>query len=93
MMTKHGKRSFSRLYMRISALFIVILFVFAAITLYISVQAANHYSQEVNQNMNHDLAAHVADMMKPFIRNGHIYMDGLSVMDLNANVSRASPKI
>jgi signal transduction histidine kinase len=91
MMTKHGKRSFSRLYMRISALFIVILFVFAAITLYISVQAANHYSQEVNQNMNHDLAAHVADMMKPFIRNGVLNEEGLqdlvhSLMVINPSI-------
>jgi signal transduction histidine kinase len=77
--------------MRISALFIVILFVFAAITLYISVQAANHYSQEVNQNMNHDLAAHVAGMMKPFIRNGVLNEEGLqdlvhSLMVINPSI-------
>jgi signal transduction histidine kinase len=77
--------------MRISALFIVILVVFAAITLYISVQAANHYSQEVNQNMNHDLAAHVAGMMEPFIQDGVLNEEGLqdlvhSLMVINPSI-------
>ena len=77
--------------MRISALFIVILFVFAAITLYISVQAANHYSQEVNQNMNHDLADHVALMMDKFIQDGELNEAGLqdlvhSLMVINPSI-------
>ena len=77
--------------MRISALFIVILVVFAAITLYISVQAANHYSQEVNQNMNHDLAAHVAGMMEQFIQDGVLNEEGLqdlvhSLMVINPSI-------
>lgn len=77
--------------MRISALFIIILFVFAAITLYISVQAANHYSQEVNQNMNHDLAAHVAVMMDTFIQGGVLNEEGLqdlvhSLMVINPSI-------
>ena len=90
-MTKQGRNSTSRLYIRISALFIGILFVFAAITLYISVQAANHYSQEVNQNMNHNLAAHVAVMMEPFIQEGVLNSDGLqdlvhSLMVINPSI-------
>jgi signal transduction histidine kinase len=90
-MTKQGRYSFSRLYRRISTLFIVVLFVFAAITLYISVQAANHYSQEVNQNMNHDLAAHVAGMMGPFIQDGVLNEEGLqdlvhSLMVINPSI-------
>ena len=90
-MTKQRKNSSSRLYMRISTLFIGILFVFAAITLYISVQAANNYAQEVNQNMNHDLAAHVAVMMDPFINEGVINDVGLedlvhSLMVINPSI-------
>jgi signal transduction histidine kinase len=90
-MTKQGRNSFSRLYRRISTLFIVVLFVFAAITLYISVQAANQYSQEVNQNMNRDLAAHVAVMMEPFIQNGILNEVGLedlvhSLMVINPSI-------
>ncbi len=90
-MTKQGRNSFSRLYRRISTLFIVVLFVFAAITLYISVQAANHYSQEVNQNMNRDLAAHVAVMMEPFIQDGILNEVGLedlvhSLMVINPSI-------
>lgn len=90
-MTKQGRNSFSRLYIRISSLFIGILFVFAAITLYISVQAANNYSQEVNQSMNHDLAAHVAVMMEPFINEGILNEAGLedlvhSLMVINPGI-------
>jgi len=90
-MKKQGRKSISRLYMRISTLFIGILFVFAAITLYISVQAANNYAQEVTQNMNHDLAAHVAVMMEPFIEEGSINEVGLedlvhSLMVINPSI-------
>ena len=90
-MTKQGRSSISRLYLRISALFILILFVFAAITIYISVQAANKYGQEVTQNMNHDLAAHVAGMMDPFIKDAVLNEAGLedlvhSLMVINPSI-------
>ena len=90
-MTKQGSRSFSRLYLRISALFIAILFVFAAITLYISVHAANNYSVEVTQNLNKELAANVAVMMEPFIQEGTINQAGLedlvhSMMVINPSI-------
>ena len=90
-MTKQAKNSSSRLYIRISSLFIGILFVFAAITLYISVQSANKYALEVNQNMNHDLAAHVAVMMDPFIEDAVLNEVGLedlvhSLMVINPSI-------
>jgi signal transduction histidine kinase len=90
-MTKQGQTSISRLYRRISTLFIVVLFVFAAITLYISVQAANHYSQEVNQNLNRELATNLAVMMEPFIKDGIINEAGLedlvhSMMVINPSI-------
>jgi signal transduction histidine kinase len=90
-MTKQGRNSSSRLYIRISTLFLGILFVFAAITLYISVHAANNYAQEVMQNMNHDLAAHVAVMMEPFIKEGLLNEAGLedlvhSLMVINPSI-------
>jgi len=90
-MIQQEKKSISRLYVRISSLFIGVLFVFAAITLYISVNAANHYALEVNQNMNHDLAAHVAVMMEPFIFEGQINEAGLedlvhSLMVINPSI-------
>lgn len=90
-MIQQEKKSISRLYVRISSLFIGVLFVFAAITLYISVNAANHYALEVNQNMNHDLAAHVAVMMEEFIQDGEINEAGLedlvhSLMVINPSI-------
>ena len=90
-MTRQGQKSISRLYRRISTLFIVVLFVFAAITLYISVHAANNYSQEVNQNLNRNLAANVAVMMQPFLIDGVINEAGLedlvhSLMVINPSI-------
>lgn len=90
-MTKQAKNASSRLYLRISTIFIGILIVFAAITLYISVQSANKYALEVNQNMNHDLAAHVAVMMDPFIEDGVLNEAGLedlvhSLMVINPSI-------
>lgn len=90
-MNKTGTLSFSKLYWRISALFIVILFLFAAVTLYISVHAANNYSREVTQRLNRDLAANVAVMMAPFITDGLINEAGLedlvhSLMVINPSI-------
>lgn len=90
-MTKKNKNSFSRLYRKISTLFIVVLFFFAVVTLYISVQAAKNYSFEVNQNMNRDLAANVAVMMTPFLEDGIINEAGIedlvhSLMVINPSI-------
>ena len=90
-MNKTSTLSFSRLYRRISTLFIVVLFLFAAVALYISVHAANNYSKEVNQRLNRDLAANVAVMMEPFINDGVINEAGLedlvhSLMVINPSI-------
>ncbi len=90
-MKRNANRSFSRLYVRISALFIAILFVFAAITLYISVRAANTYSLEVNQNLNHQLASNLATMMEPYIGEQVLNEKGLedlvhSLMVINPSI-------
>ncbi len=90
-MTKQGNRSFSRLYRRISTLFIVVLLLFAAITLYISTQAANKYAVEVNQSLNRDLAANTAVMIKPFLVDGVINEAGIedlvhSMMVINPSI-------
>ncbi len=90
-MKSRGGNPVSRLYIRISTLFIVILFLFAAITLLISVQSANHYSQEVNQHLNSDLAANVAVMMEPFIRDGSINEAG--IQDLLHSMMVINPSI
>ena len=63
---------FNRLYLQVSAIFLLVLIIFTAITLYISVQAARNYSVEVNQRLNRDLAQNTADMIKPYIKNGKI---------------------
>jgi len=71
-MEQRSKLLFSRLYWKISALFILILVLFAAITLYISIRSASSYSVEVNQKLNWDLARNAVDLIKPKIENGTV---------------------
>lgn len=63
---------FNRLYLQVSAIFLLVLILFTAIAMYISVQAARDYSVEVNQRLNRDLAQNTADMIKPYVKNGTI---------------------
>lgn len=53
---------FNRLYLQVSAIFLLVLILFAAITLYISVQSSNKYSVEVNQRLNRELADNMLSM-------------------------------
>jgi signal transduction histidine kinase len=55
------------------------------------VQAANNYSQEVNQSLNQDLASHVAVMMEPFMQDMVLNEAGLedlvhSLMVINPSI-------
>ena len=69
---------FSRLYWKISAIFILILVLFAGITLYISVRSANNYSIEVNQKLNWQLAATTVDLIKPKFQNGTVNKEAIA---------------
>jgi signal transduction histidine kinase len=64
-------RWFSSLFWKVSAIFLLVLLVFAGITLKINVDASRNYALEVAQRMNHDLAAHTAGEIKPFL-NGEV---------------------
>jgi signal transduction histidine kinase len=90
-MKKKAGKSFSRLYLRISLLFIIILFLFAAVTMYISVRAANTYSLEVNQRLNRELASNLVFMMKPFI--GDQVLDETGLEDLVHSLMVINPGI
>lgn len=66
---------FNRLYWQVSAIFLFVLFLFTAVTLYISVQSASKYSIEVNQRLNSDLASNTVqvitlDNLKPLMKEG-----------------------
>lgn len=69
---------FNRLYLQISAIFLLILILFTGIVLYISVESARSYSVEVNQRLNRELAANTVNMIKPLIKEGIIGEDALA---------------
>jgi signal transduction histidine kinase len=85
------KSIFSRLYWKISAIFILVLVLFAAITIYTSIQSANQYSIEVTQKLNWNLARNMVDVMKPEFRDGMVNKDAVadimhSMMVINPSV-------
>jgi len=71
-MTILKPKIFNRLYLQVSAIFLLVLFLFTAIAMYVSVEASRNYSVEVNQRLNRELAQNTADMIKPYIRDGKI---------------------
>jgi signal transduction histidine kinase len=70
--TKWLDRLFSSLYWKVSSIFILVLVIFAGITLYISIQSARNYSMEINQKLNWNLARNAVDVIKPEFRNGTV---------------------
>ncbi|HKJ79293.1 MAG TPA: hypothetical protein VKA10_07145, partial [Prolixibacteraceae bacterium] len=60
---------FNRLYLQVSAIFLLVLILFAAVTLYVSVQSAANYSTEVNQRLNSELASNMVEVI------GETFMD------------------
>ena len=59
---------FNRLYIQVSAIFLLVLFMFTAIALYISIQSSAKYSVEVNQRLNKNLATSTVDVIKPLMK-------------------------
>lgn len=68
---------FNRLYIQVSAIFLLVLFFFTAIVLYISVESARKYSIEVNQRLNSELAQNTRSMIDPFLQDGLISEKGV----------------
>ena len=90
-MERKKSKKFSRLYWQISAIFLLILVLFTAITLYIAVNSARNYSIEVNQKLNWDLAKTTVKVIKPNFKNGKVSKDAVedivhSLMAINPSV-------
>nr|WP_321358426.1 HAMP domain-containing sensor histidine kinase [uncultured Draconibacterium sp.] len=60
---------FNRLYIQVSAIFLLVLFMFTAIALYISVQSSAKYSVEVNQRLNRNLATSTVEVVQPLMKD------------------------
>jgi signal transduction histidine kinase len=84
-------KTFTKLFWQISAIFLIVLIVFAGITGYISVQAARNYSVEVNQKLNLELAKNTVEVIKPQFVNGVVNEEAIaeimhSMMVINPSV-------
>jgi signal transduction histidine kinase len=77
-MKQTGNSRFSRLYWQVSAIFLIVLIVFAGITLRISIKSARNYSVEVTQKLNWDLARNMVEVIKPEFHNGEVNKDAIS---------------
>ena len=90
-MEKKQNNIFSTLFWKIAAIFILVLLIFAAITLYISIRSARNYSIEVNQKLNWNLAHNTVDVVKPDFKNGTVNKEAIddlihSMMAINPSV-------
>lgn len=86
-----NKVTFNRLYLQISAIFLLVLMLFAAITLMISVKASRDYAVEVNQALNRELAANTVTVVTTFFEHGEINEEAIqdiihSMMVINPSV-------
>ncbi len=84
-------RIFNSLYWQVSAIFLMVLVIFAAITLFIAVRSARNYATEVNQKLNYELAKNNVEVIKPQFKNGSVNKDALadimhSMMVINPSV-------
>lgn len=83
--------SFNSLFWRLAAVFLFILLLFAAISMYIFIASTDEYSAELSQKLNADLAEHTVQEVAPFIDNGVINQEGMgaimhSMMTINPSV-------
>ena len=90
-MKRTGNSKFSRLYWQISAIFLIVLIVFAGITLFISIRSARSYSVEVTQKLNRNLASNMIEVIKPEFQNGKVNKESIaeimhSMMVINPSV-------
>lgn len=90
-MNFNRKKIFSTLYWKVSVIFILVLLLFASITLYISIQSARNYSIEVNQKLNWNLARNTVDVVKPNFKNGTVNKE--SVDDLIHSLMVINPSV
>ncbi len=90
-MENKSHKIFSKLYWQVSSIFIIVLVIFALITLFISVNSARNYSVEVTQKLNWNLAKTTVDVIKPNFKNGKVNKEAVndivhSMMAINPSV-------
>lgn len=73
-----GNKRFNHLYLQIAAIFLAIMLLFTAITLYISIRSARSYSVEINQKLNWNLARSTVEVIKPVFRNNQVNTEAIS---------------
>ncbi len=88
-MNKHNL--FSGMYWKISVIFLLIMIIFTAITINISVKSARDYSEEINQKLNRDLAANMVKVIKPDFKNGIV--NQTSVNDIIHSMMVINPSV
>jgi len=81
---------FSSLFWRIAGVFLIVFVLFTATSLYVAVDGARMYEQEVSQQLNWDLAQHTVKEIKPFLE-GEVKEESIgtlmhSMMAINPSV-------
>lgn len=79
----------NRLYLQVSAIFLLVLVLFTVVALYVSVGAARDYSVEVNQRLNRNLAQSTVEVISPLIKN-EVFSDS-AVADIMHSMMMINP--
>ncbi len=83
-------KHFSSLYWKLSGIFLLILLVYAVISIGLTVNTARDYFQEANQRLDSKIAQHIAKEIKPFT---HGQINDSALRDLFHNVMVLHPSV
>ncbi|MCI5058445.1 MAG: HAMP domain-containing histidine kinase [Flavobacteriales bacterium] len=84
-------KQFSKLYWRISAVFLSALLLFGIVSTYISIRSTHQYALETNQKLNWELAGHTAHALEPFVEKGRI--DSAAIQDIMHSMMVINPSV
>lgn len=81
---------FSTLYGKISTIFLLLIFIFGAVEIFVSVKSSVNYVCEASQKINYTLAKNLADACKPFLTDS---IDHKGIIESMDHLKMINPRI
>ena len=81
---------FSTLYSKISVIFLLLIFIFGAVEIFVSVKSSVNYVCEASQKINYTLAKNLADACQPFLTDS---IDHVGIKESMAHLKMVNPRI
>ena len=84
------KAFFRTLYGKISSIFLLLIFIFGAVEIFVSVKSSISYVCEASQKLNYTLAKNLADACQPFLTDS---IDYVGIKESMAHLKMVNPRI